>query len=725
MTSASSARLDRPAPRVPAPRLTGTGQHARLWVALATTATLCLIFAIIHLAFGIVAGERTIAALGGIAFAAAIVWYAAFGFARAGRVDAAVDTAVASILATSVAWVAIMPELHDIVTLAPVLAVGVALPYRSGRALVRILFVATVAAAGIALVGAAAPHPVTPAGYVGVVAVLGTVSITIMVLLALWHFSTHLRDAVDGMATTVDILRMRERAISATSSGIVIVDIRDEGRPVVFVNAAFERITGYGAEDVLGTDGRQLVGPDTDPVALAEHDRMVADGRDGTVTILNYRRDGTPFWNELSVSPIVDDAGAITHYVAVQVDVTERRALEERLLSAQRMEAVGQLAGGIAHDFNNILTAIGGYARVARDELRTIAPTEAVAGIGEDIDEISRAADRAAKLTRQLLAFGRRQVMRPEVVSVSTIVTEVGPMLRRLIGEQFRLETHLGADVPPVLADPGQLEQVIVNLALNARDASPHGGRITIETTVVAADPDEHGTPGTGPAVRLSVADDGTGIPPEVQARMFEPFFTTKERGQGTGLGLATVYGIVAQSGGRIRCRSTVGVGTTFDVDLPAHAGVLPSRQPEEPSSDATAEQPALTGAPASARGCILLVEDEPSVRSLTATLLRRAGYRVLEAGGADEALEAARAHAGAVDLLLTDVVMPGLSGPALAESMTAAYPMPVVFMSGYPDEVTTRAGATCPDGVLEKPFTVEALLGAVRSAIARTAAAV
>jgi CheY-like chemotaxis protein len=372
------------------------------------------------------------------------------------------------------------------------------------------------------------------------------------------------------------------------------------------------------------------------------------------------------------------------------------------------MEAVGQLAGGVAHDFNNLLTAIIGNSELL---LRTI---DAEDQRRLDVLEINRAAHRAATLTRQLLAFSRKQVLQPRVVDLNVVVTELATMLRRIIGEHVELRLDLEAALGRVLADPGQLEQVITNLSLNARDAMPSGGTLTIRTANLGPAGVPLSTPEAphllGPLVELSVIDDGVGMDERTQARLFEPFFTTKGLGRGTGLGLATVYGIVRQSGGHIRVSTRLGHGSTFTVYLPMAEG-LPDAAVE---GSTWIETPRGTGT-------VLIVEDEDAVRYLACRVLRGNGFRVLEAGSPAAALRLAREQARSVDLLVTDVVMPGLSGPELAERLVAAWPdLKVLYITGYAEEAIQRRGALPAGGaLLEKPFTAQQLAERVRLALA------
>jgi nitrogen-specific signal transduction histidine kinase len=398
----------------------------------------------------------------------------------------------------------------------------------------------------------------------------------------------------------------------------------------------------------------------------------------------------------------------VEYFNVLVEDITERKLLEAQLRQAQKMEAVGRLAGGIAHDFNNLLTAITGYADLALSDLREGDPMR------QDMEEILRAAHRAAELTRQLLAFSRQQVLAPRVLDLNEVVQSVDKMLRRLVGEDVELLSVLAPGLGHVKADPGQLEQVIVNLAVNARDAMPTGGKLTIETADaelaetrvrdLAAVP-------AGRYVMLAITDSGTGMDEETKARIFEPFFTTKEQGKGTGLGLATVYGIVKQSGGFIWLYSEPGHGTTFKIYLPRVEGAADALAPPV----GTVEVPRGTET-------VLIVEDEEAVRALAKTALTRKGYRVLEAANGGEALLRCESEQAPIHLLVTDVVMPGLGGADLAQRLAPLRPdMKVLFISGYADRAAARHGTIQPGAAyLEKPFSLEALARKVREVLDR-----
>jgi PAS domain S-box-containing protein len=501
-------------------------------------------------------------------------------------------------------------------------------------------------------------------------------------------------------------LQMRDRAIQAVTQGILITDPCQPDNPIIYASPGFLQLTGYKAEDVIGRNCRFLQGKDTDPAAVSLVRRAIQAGEPCTVELVNYRKDGTAFWNELSISPVRDSADRLTHFVGVQADVTARRSLEEQFRQAQKMEAFGQLAGGVAHDFNNLLTIINGYSELLFQRLPKGDPSR------EFIAQIHKAGERSAGLTRQLLAFSRQQVLAPRLLDLNEVVAETEKMLCRLIGEDIRLATVKDPQLWVVRADPGQIEQVLMNLAVNARDAMPGGGRLTIETQnveVEEAHAQSHLDAQVGSHVLLSVTDTGTGMPPEVCARIFEPFFTTKGPGKGTGLGLATVYGIINQSGGHLAVSSKVGVGTTFKVFLPR------VEQKVEESIAASENR-------ASPRGTetILLVEDEDGVRDLTRHVLVGCGYTVLEASNGKQAIQIAVEHHEAIHLLVTDVVMPEVGGRIVAEQVVARHPeVRVLYVSGYTDDAVIRHGVL-RKGVnfLQKPFSPVVLAVKVREVL-------
>lgn len=398
-------------------------------------------------------------------------------------------------------------------------------------------------------------------------------------------------------------------------------------------------------------------------------------------------------------------APAVTRAVGDAAVRRERRRLEQQLLQSQKLEAVGRLAGGVAHDFNNVLTAILGSSELLLLDTPASAPKR------EEMEIIRDAATRARDLIRQLLAFSARQVLTPTVLDVNHLVKNVGRMLRRLIGEDIEFATALAPDLGAVRADPGQLEQVLFNLAVNARDAMPKGGRLTVETInaeVTDWDAARRDVP-PGRYVVLQVTDTGVGMDAETQAHIFEPFFTTKPRGQGTGLGLATVYGILRQSGGYVTVWSAPGAGSSFRIHLPR------VDEPVEPVRTSAA-----VAAPVAGAETVLLAEDEKLVRVLAVRVLQQAGYRVLVAAGGKEALEIARGHAGPIHLLLTDVVMPEMSGRELMHRLTELRPgVRVLYMSGYSDEAIAHHGVLDPGtAFMQKPFTPAALSHKVREVL-------
>ncbi len=472
----------------------------------------------------------------------------------------------------------------------------------------------------------------------------------------------------------------------------------------VAVNRTLATMLGYAPEELQGRTVRDLY---QDPV---EWSRLVAESRNGKaiqgLEVVWTKKDGAAITVRLSGRPLAGEDGLPLGFEMIAEDVTERRLLEEQFRQSQKMEAVGRLAGGIAHDFNNLLTAVSGYADLLRVRMPLDDPRRGY------VEEIGGAADRAAGLTRQLLAFSRRQILQPRVVNLEEMVRNVERMLGRIIGEDIELETRLAAE-GRVRADVSQLEQVLLNLAVNARDAMPEGGKLLIETgDVEVLDGDEHNHPGRGPMpsgsyVRLAVSDTGIGMDRRALSHIFEPFFTTKEAGKGTGLGLATVYGIVKQSDGFIWASSEPGRGARFEVYLPRVAG--------EAEAAAPAPVRELTG------GCetILFVEDEEGVRSVVSEMLEWYGYRVLRATGASDAVALARTHDGPIHLLLTDVVMPRLSGRALRDEVETYRPRtPVLYISGYAGEDRTQELLKDGAAFLAKPFTAAALAQKVREVL-------
>ncbi len=499
-----------------------------------------------------------------------------------------------------------------------------------------------------------------------------------------------------------DRLRWLTRAIEQAPAAVIITD---QAGNIEYVNPQFTVITGYELDEVLGENPRVLRSGQTPEEQYRQMWSALSSGVAWRGEICNKRKDGTLYWAHASISPIRDATGRVEHFVGVQEDVTERRKLEQQLRQAQKMEAVGQLAGGVAHDFNNLLTAIIVHAELLREGMQANDPRV------DDLDVVLSAGKRGEALTRQLLAFSRQQVVQPVVLDPNAIVKSLERLLRRLIGEDILLETPLADEVGNVRVDPGQLEQVLLNLVVNARDAMPAGGRLSIDSAGVdltEADWRLHDVPRPGRYVVLSVSDTGTGMSPETRLRVFEPFFTTKPVGKGTGLGLATAYGIVKQAGGSITVYSEPGRGSRFRVYLPTvHEGV--GQAPAKEHDDA----------PPRGTETILIVEDESSVRAAAAEVLGRHGYRVLLAQSAEDALVSMAHFTEHLDLIVADVVLPGISGPALVTRLRETRPaIPALLMSGYADATARRGVEESGLPLLQKPFTVAGLARKVREVL-------
>ena len=492
------------------------------------------------------------------------------------------------------------------------------------------------------------------------------------------------------------------RIVETATEGISFLDAELR---ITFANGAFARMLGYTPEEMIGTPVEQY----TFPEEFDESREHMDARRRGVVEQYERRlrrKNGTECWCLNSGMPILDSDGRFAGSFGMFTDITERRQLEAQLHQSQKLEAIGHLAGGVAHDFNNILAVILGYGELAQEQMGPEHPAR------ERIDEMVNAAERAAGLTRQLLAFSRQQVVQPKVLDLNTIVADTQKMLGRLIGEDVDVVIHTALGLGAVKADPGQIEQVILNLAVNARDAMPKGGRLTLETANVEFDEGyatAHPPAMPGRYVLLAVSDTGIGMDEETKSRIFEPFFTTKPMGEGTGLGLATVYGIVKQSDGFIWVYTEPGRGTTFKIYLP--------RVDEETTAGG-----AWT-APAEASGgteTILVAEDTEALGRMIRTTLEGRGYTVLLASDGEEALKLAREHTGPIHLLLTDVVMPKMGGGEMGKQLSALRPgIRVLYMSGYTDGVISQHGVL-KEGVhlLQKPFTGRKLAQAVREAL-------
>jgi len=511
------------------------------------------------------------------------------------------------------------------------------------------------------------------------------------------------RDITERKRAEEALIKLRK---AVDTSGEVIFMTDREG-VITFVNPEFTRLYGYTEQEVVGkTTPRVLKSGSRSPEEYASFWKTILDKRVGKEEWVNKTKDGRLVNIENATNPILDEQGDITGFLAIQRDITERKVLEGQLRQAQKMEAVGRLAGGIAHDFNNLLTIIAGYSDMMLSRLAADDPLRA------HVSEIRIAGDRAASLTRQLLAFSRQQVLAPQVLDLNAVVANMDKMLRRLIGEHIDLVTVCEKRLWHVKADPGQLEQVIMNLAVNARDAMPKGGKLTLETANVELDgayARAHVAVKPGRYIMLAVSDTGCGMDSETQSHLFEPFFTTKERGKGTGLGLSTVYGIVKQSGGNVWVYSELGRGATFKVYLPQVDEPLEEPRPVE-----------ARAVPARATETVLVVEDEVSVRSLVRGVLESRGYRVLEACHGADALSISDQHGGPIHLLLTDVVMPEMSGRDLASRVMPRRPeIRVLYMSGYTDDAIIHNGVLdAGTAFLQKPFTPDALARKVREVL-------
>ena len=451
-----------------------------------------------------------------------------------------------------------------------------------------------------------------------------------------------------------------------------------------------------------------FVHPDDRASVRTASDAATAESRAYDIEHRVVRPDGTVRWVHEKAGMVRDPQGRPLRLVGTVQDITERRLLEDQLRQSQKMEAIGRLAGGIAHDLNNALTTIAGYAELALGELASDHAARA------DVEEIRRAAERAGSVTRQLLAFSRKHLLEPRVFDLNETIAAIARLLSRLLGADVEVQTRLDGPPLPVLGDPGQIEQAVINLAVNARDAMPGGGRLVLATareTVDEAFARSHVPMTRGEYIVLRVSDSGHGMPSETQARIFEPFFTTKDVGKGTGLGLSMVYGTLKQIGGFIFVDSAVDRGTTFRLYFPPAAVPRP----------AAGESPKPRARERAGPQTLLIVEDEPSVRNMVASALRHDGYRLLIASSAEEALTIADAHDGPIDLLLTDAMMPGKSGVELANLMAVRRPAtPVIVMSGYTDETLDVPGMKEPIALLQKPFTPRELRRRIKDALDR-----
>jgi len=521
---------------------------------------------------------------------------------------------------------------------------------------------------------------------------------------------------IDGLpyaiAATIDITKQKQvevtmrslvTAIEQSADTIVITDLNGI---IQYCNPAFSKVTGYSIEEAIGQNPRLLKSGKHSTEFYQQMWASIMQGNVWTGHMINKRKDGSFYEEDATISPIRDTSGKLSGFVAVKRDVTERLQLEDRLRQAQKLESVGRLAGGVAHDFNNLLTVINGYSEFLLKGLNADDPLRSYA------DEIKTAGERAASLTKQLLAFSCKQVIEPKVLDLNAVIRSSATMLQRLIGDDVQLETHLDGLLGQVMADPDQIHQVIMNLAVNARDAMPDGGALDMETLNVELTGEDgsagHPVGNPGRYVLMTVTDTGHGMNETIQKEIFEPFFTTKEAGRGTGLGLSTVYGIIRQNGGWIDVWSEVGVGTAFRIYLP-RIDACP-----------VADQKGLSAPSQGGGETILVVEDQKAVRSFAKAALRQHGYHVIDACDGGEALSVAKECSEQIHLLLTDVIMPGLNGRELCDRLKELRPtLKVLFISGYTADVIANRGVLDPGiAFLHKPFSQEELARKVREVL-------
>ncbi|NOZ12970.1 MAG: PAS domain S-box protein [Acidobacteria bacterium] len=486
--------------------------------------------------------------------------------------------------------------------------------------------------------------------------------------------------------------------IEQLGEGVMVTDSDGE---IIFVNRAYEQMTGYPLEELIGKNPRILKSGKQDMEFYRKLWGTITSGKTWQGKLINKRKDGKLYHEQATVFPVSGKGGNIQYFAAVKRDITHEIKMEENLRQSQKMETIGQLVGGIAHDFNNILTAINGYSELAISNL------EPGSKARSHMERVRDAGERAAALTKKLLGFGRKQMIQPKVLDISEIVRRFQPIVRRLIGEDIELVLKLGEDLPPIFADPAQIEQILMNLLVNARDAineNRESGerRIVIEASELYLDEayvKHHVGASVGPHILLNVTDTGKGIPEDLQLRIFEPFFTTKKVGTGTGLGLATILGIIKQNNGSIFVYSEEGGGTTFKVYWPIYKA--------EDSVGELRRKVLMDNHVVNGEGVILVVEDEEDVRAIAVAVLKSAGYTLLEAESAESALEMMKSYEGPLDLLFTDIVMPGMNGMELAEKLSELRPgIKKLYASGYSEEVLEQKGLHGVNGsLLLKPY--------------------
>lgn len=529
-------------------------------------------------------------------------------------------------------------------------------------------------------------------------------------------FGASLFDNADRWIGNVDIIRdisqrqqteiERERLMAAIQQISEMIIITDLDNNILYTNPAFEQVTGYSSEEVMGCNPRILKSGEQEPSFYQELWNTLTQGRTFQGRMVNKRKDGTLYTEETTISPIIGPDGATANYVAVKRDISEQVQMERQFQQAQKMESIGRLTGGVAHDFNNILGVIIGYGELALDEV------DPSAKLYRNLEKILDAAERSANIIKKLLAFTRQQTITPEPLNLNETMHGMSSMLRRLIGEEITLDCEGHADLPLIKIDPSQVDQILANLCVNAKDAIESTGRIAIETERINLDesyckihPGSH----PGEYVLLSVSDDGIGMDREIANKIFEPFFTTKRRGQGTGLGLSTVYGIVKQNNGFVNVYSEPGYGTTMKIYFPVYKGEasLTSKTNHDPARNRGSET-------------ILVVEDDRAVQVMIKAMLEKLGYTVLTARLPQEALQIAAEAALCIDLLLTDVVMPEMNGKELAGRLVEARPeLNCLYMSGYTPNVIAHRGILSDDiNFIQKPFSINTLALKIREVL-------
>jgi PAS domain S-box-containing protein len=516
-----------------------------------------------------------------------------------------------------------------------------------------------------------------------------------------------------GVGVTIDSSRADNdiffAAVEATRMPMIVTDPRRPDNPIVFCNPAFQQMTGYTLDDIKGRNCRFLQGPETDREVVNELRRAIENRQEIAVEILNYRKNGSAFWNALFMSPVFNSAGELVYFFGSQLDVSRRRDAEEALRQAQKMESLGQLTGGIAHDFNNLLQVILGYL----DGIKAKGITADPDYVRQAVDAMSAAADRGATLTQQLLSFARKQRLDGRLVNLNGLIDGLKPLIERTVGGTIEIETRLDGRLANAKVDTTQAELAILNILINARDAMPNGGRILVETSMRDLAPEDRPMFADLPAGRyvvLSISDNGTGIAPEILKRVTEPFFTTKEQGRGTGLGLSMVYGFAKQSGGALRIYSELGHGTTVRLFFPAEARTADPQgaKPPRPLDDRRGTE------------TILVVEDQQDVGDLAQSVLEDFGYLVLRASNGRDALEVLEGDER-IDLLFTDLIMPGgMNGVMLAREARRARPkLKVMLTTGYAELSLERENAGGSEfDLINKPYRRSELATRVRQVL-------